>query len=78
MRRPPPPLVHTGRKKVHLKTMPLVELQTIKENHKKYTNYKTTEDSSESFENKQLFRGYRAQKPKLKPNKLSLFVSKIL
>lgn len=55
---PPPPLVHTGGKKAHLKTMPLVELKVIKENHKKYTNFKTTKASAESLENEQLFRGY--------------------
>lgn len=44
---PPSTLIHTGeKKKVHLKTMPLVELQT-----------QTTKGSSDSFENIQLFRG---------------------
>lgn len=73
----PPPPVHTREKTIHLKIMPLVELQIVRENQKGDTNFNTTRDSYESFENKQLFRGYLNQKLKPKPNKLPPFVRKI-
>lgn len=52
---PPPPPVHAGGKTVHLKIMPLVEPQIIRENQKRDIIFNTTKDSSEFFENKQLF-----------------------
>lgn len=75
---PPPPPVQTGGEIVHLKITPLVELQITRENRKRDANFKTSKDSSKSFENKQLFRGYLTQKPNPKPNKLPPFVRKIL
>jgi len=45
--------------------MPLVELQTIKQNHKRYRNYKTTKNSSESFEKTSNFSEVELRNPSL-------------